>query len=354
METDKQREFLIKSVFYLTVLLFAYIILKLLSGPLLPFAFAVIITVLLQRLVVFVSYRFKIRKKAASVAAVLAVYVLAGCLLSWIGYALYRQLNKLITELPNYAERVSGIIDSISEKINGYVGSLPEGAENFVGKLPSAAADSVVNGLAEYVATLAKNIAAGVPYVILSVVVMIVASAYFAKDYDEICRYLSEKLPKKVTKSLVFIKNDLLSNLSSMLKGYAFIMLMTFVELFIGLTIIGSEYALVIAAVTAVVDILPIFGSGTVLIPWAVLSALFGNVKKSVSIAILYVIITAVRNFIEPKVIGKSLGLHPLVMLASVFIGLKLFGAAGIVILPLFTIVLKNWFEKQSKMPQTE
>ncbi len=350
MDTATQKDFLIKSAFYITVTAFIYIFLKLLSGPLLPFALSALITVLLQRLANRVSAKFKIKKKAVSVAAVLAVYVLAGCLVTWVGYALYRQLNRLINELPNFIEDISSTVRLLSEKISGIVGQLPDSTESFFGKLPSATVDSVTNELAGFVTTLAGDVASAVPIVILSVAVMIVSSAYFAKDYDEICRYLAEKLPTKVTNSLVFAKNNLLSNIAQMLKGYAVIMLLTFLELFIGLSLLGSDYALVIAAVTSFVDILPVFGSGTVLIPWAVFAALFGNTRKAIGIVVLYVAITAVRNFAEPKVIGKRLGLHPLVMLASVFLGLKIFGAAGIVVLPLAVIVIKDLFLNDSNV----
>ncbi len=349
MDTVKQKDFLIKSAFYITVTVFAYFVLKLLSGPLLPFALSALITVLLQRLANAVSTKFRIKKKAVSVAAVLTVYILAGCLLTWIGYALYRQLNRLIDELPQFVDQVSVAFQSISDKINGFIGRLPDGAESIVGKLPSATVDSVTGELANFVTTVARNVAAGVPLVVLAVVVMIVSSAYFAKDYDEICRYIKEKLPKNVSKGLVFAKNNLLSNVTGMLKGYVVIMAITFIELFIGLSLIGSEYALVIAAITAIVDILPVFGSGTVLVPWAIFAALFGNTRKAISIIILYVVITAVRNFAEPKVIGKRVGLHPIVMLASVFLGLKFFGAAGILVLPLAVIVVKDLWLNDDK-----
>ncbi len=349
MDIVKQKNFLIKSAFYLTVTIFVYIVLKLLSGPLLPFALSLFITVFLQRLANAVSIKFKIRKKAASVTAVLAVYVLAGCLLTWIGYALYRQLNRLIVESPHYINKVSEIFKALSDKIYGFIGRLPDGAESIVGKLPSATVDKVTSEVASFVTTVAGNVASSVPLVALSVVIMIVSSAYFAKDYDDICRYIKQCLPNNVTKTIVFVKNNLLSNVTQMLKGYVVIMLITFIELFIGLSIIGSDYALVIAAVTTIVDILPVFGSGTILIPWAIFSALFGNTRKAIMLVLLYAVITAVRNFAEPKVIGKRLGLHPIVMLASVVLGLKFFGAAGIIVVPLAVIVIKDMLIKDKQ-----
>ncbi len=345
MDTAKQRDFLIKLAFYAAVTSLVYIVLKLLSGPLFPFAFAVFITVLLQKFVKLISKKFNIKRQAAAVITVLTLYIAAGCIISWICYMLYRQLIRFVSVLPQYTEQISKAVQGISSKIESIIGLLPDSAESLVGNLPSATAESFASAIADALAKFAGSVASGVPYFLLSVVVMIVASAYFAKDYDDICKYIVEKAPKKVITGLSFMKENLIHNLSGMLKGYIKIMLITFIELFIGLTVIGSEYALIISLVTAVVDILPVFGSGTVLIPWALFSALFGNVKKAVGILVVYLVITAVRNVIEPKIIGSKLGVHPLIMLTSVFLGIKLFGAAGIFFLPLAVIVAKNWFE---------
>lgn len=348
MRTEKQKEFLIKSAFYITLTVFAYITLRLISGPLLPFALAVLITVLLQRTVRKWSKKLKLKKKAASVAAVLAVYAIAGGLITWVGYALYRQLIQFAQKLPLYAGQVSDVIEGFSARFEGVLGNFSDGAGQFIGELPDMTVDSIAEGLADVIADFAGAAASKIPIFILSVVIMVVASTYLAKDYDEICSFLVKKLPDKVSCNLIEIKNDLLSSVSGMVKGYAVLMLMTFIELLIGLSLVGSEYALIISAVTAVIDILPVFGSGTVLIPWALITALFGNYKKAVGIAAIYLIITAVRNFAEPKIIGAELGVHPLVMLSSVFLGLTLFGASGILVLPLAVIIGKRLLERRN------
>ncbi len=112
-------------------------------------------------------------------------------------------------------------------------------------------------------------------------------------------------------------------------------MSITFVELSIGLSIIRIENAIFIASIVAIVDILPVLGTGTVMIPWALITAIQGNVTRAVSLLILYLIITVIRNIVEPKFIGKQMGLHPIVSLMSMFVGAKLFGAIGLFGMPI-------------------
>ncbi len=346
MKLEKQKEFLIRSAFYLTVGLFVYIALKLISGPLLPFALAILITVLLQRTVRRLSKKLKLKKKATSVIAVLTAYIIAGGLISWGGYALYKQLIGFASKLPEFAEEISALTENVSAKVESLFGNFTD-SSGFMGAIPDMTVDSIAESLADILADLAGSIASKIPTFVISVVIMIVASTYFAKDYDEICEYLLQKLPKKFSNNLIDLKNDIMISVSGMVKGYAIIMVMTFLELVVGLSLVGSEYALIIAVFTAIVDILPIFGSGTVLIPWAIVSALLGNYKKAVGVAAVYLVITAVRNFAEPKIIGSELGVHPLVMLTSVFLGLSLFGATGILIMPLAVIVGKRLLERK-------
>ena len=350
MKIENQKEFLIKSAFYVTVVLFLFLALKLISGPLLPFTLAALITVLLQRVSRKWSQKLKLKKKATAVFAVLMVYLLAGGLITWLCYALYKQLIRFASNLPQYAEQVSNVFVNLSQKFSGVFGKDLGLGGSIIEDLPNMTAESIASGFADLIASFVGSVASNIPIFILSVVIMVVASTYFAKDYDEICAFFFKRLPLKVSETLADIKNDILTSIAGMLKGYALIMLLTFVELVIGLTLIGSEYAFIIAAVTAVVDILPIFGSGTVIIPWAILSALLGNYKKALGLAAIYLIITAVRNFAEPKIIGAELGVHPLVMLASVFLGLSLFGAAGILVLPLAVIVGKRIIERKTSV----
>lgn len=131
-----------------------------------------------------------------------------------------------------------------------------------------------------------------------------------------------------------------------MLKGYILLMLITFTELTIGLLLIGQSNAILLAAIICVIDILPVLGTGAVVIPWALISLFTGNILKAIGLILMYIVITIIRNFLEPKVIGNQVGLHPLITLLSMFCGLRLLGFVGLFGFPLTLIVLNDLYKR--------
>ena len=125
--------------------------------------------------------------------------------------------------------------------------------------------------------------------------------------------------------------------------------LLTFVELLVGFLALRVEYVFLLAFLTAVLDILPVLGVGTVLIPFALFSFVTGNVFQGVGLLILYGLITVIRQIAEPHLVGKSLGLHPILMLVSFYAGWKLFGVAGVFLGPALALLIKAFFEQSAR-----
>ena len=140
-------------------------------------------------------------------------------------------------------------------------------------------------------------------------------------------------------KQLYVIKEVLTTTVFRICSSYFFIFLITFLELFIGLVLLKVKYALVISAIIAIADIFPIIGTGTILIPWSIIELMGGNNPLALGLFTLYLIITVVRNIIEPKIIGKNSGVHPLATLAAMYIGLKMGGVSLAILLPFVLII---------------
>ncbi|GAA0680840.1 hypothetical protein GCM10008903_11340 [Clostridium cadaveris] len=119
-------------------------------------------------------------------------------------------------------------------------------------------------------------------------------------------------------------------------------MALTFLELSLGFFILRIENGVTIAAIIALLDILPILGTGGILIPWVIIELIRGNVYLALGLATLYMLITVVRNILEPKIVGAQVGMHPIVMLICMFVGVKVFGFIGLFILPAIAIIIKN------------
>ena len=126
------------------------------------------------------------------------------------------------------------------------------------------------------------------------------------------------------------------------IRSYSLLFLLTFTELTIGFLIFQIPHSLLVAVLIAIFDILPVLGTGGVLIPWAVILAVIGNYPLAAGILILYVIITVVRNSVEPRIVGKQIGLHPLLTLIAMFTGVSLAGLPGLILLPMAVMIFVN------------
>ena len=128
------------------------------------------------------------------------------------------------------------------------------------------------------------------------------------------------------------------------LRAYLLLFLLTFSEALVGLWLLRQPYALLIALGVAIVDLLPVLGAGTVLVPWALVVLVFGNYRLGLGLLILYGVMTIVRQIAEPHIVGKSLGLPPVVTLFAVFVGWELFGVLGMLLSPAVALLVKELF----------
>jgi len=166
-------------------------------------------------------------------------------------------------------------------------------------------------------------------------VVLIIATVYLCADLSSFNSFVSSIIPPKTYSMLRRIKNGIIDTAVTFLRGYFIIMLITFVELSVGFLILKISYPFIIAAAIAFVDLLPILGTGSVLIPWAIILFIQGNYGAGIGMLVLYTVVTVVRQIIEPKILGTSLGLPPVVVLISAYVGSQLFGLSGVLLLPM-------------------
>lgn len=136
-------------------------------------------------------------------------------------------------------------------------------------------------------------------------------------------------------------KKNLLNALIGFLKAQLILLTITFTESLIGLNIIGIKYAFIISVFVALVDILPILGTGSVYVPWAIISIIAGKYRLGISLLVLYGIIVTIRYMIEPKIVGQQLGIHPLITLMSMYVGIRLMGAVGVLVGPTIAVTIK-------------
>lgn len=165
----------------------------------------------------------------------------------------------------------------------------------------------------------------------------------FEKVNGFILRQISEKQKVILHEARGYFGGTLLKCIAS----YGVIFLITFLELWVGLSMIKIPYSSTIALVIAVLDILPVLGTGSVLIPWGIFAALNADFKMAAGVLILYLVITIIRNIIEPRLVGKQVGLHPVLTLAGMLLGLKFAGFAGMLGVPFLLAFMKRLNDKR-------
>ncbi len=189
---------------------------------------------------------------------------------------------------------------------------------------------------------IAASLIRGLPGALFFTVVLIMAGYYASTDYSRIRTFLLAQLPPKAGKIFRRIQESLGSTGLHYLRAYLLILVITFTELLIGFLILRVEYAFSAAAIIAIADLLPVIGVGTILIPWSLVAMLTGQIGRGVGLFILFAVLALVRQVIEPRLIGLSLGLHPLATLIAMYTGFRLLGIGGTLLFPAILIVCKN------------
>ncbi len=178
------------------------------------------------------------------------------------------------------------------------------------------------------------------PSSFFSFLIFVMATFYFTADFTRINGVLMEKLPQSVRCRIYDCKRYFVKSGVSYLRAYLILLLLTFAELLIGLTVLRVPYAAAVAFLISVLDFFPVLGVGTVLVPWSAFLLLFGNYSLGIGLLVLFGIVTLVRQIAEPHIVGAQIGLSPLATLFATYLGYRLFGFLGLLLAPLFLLLL--------------
>ncbi len=359
----KRRDFLIDLVYVMAIIGLVYVFFKYCFSIAAPFLLSFFFAVILQRPLGWLDKKTKNKMHSfwSIVLVLLCVAIILGPVISIIA-TLFREIGNFISflgeqlnDLPTFLVTLQNeilkaikflpdsIYTSVSENITQFFGNLINDFDvSKLGINMSSITSGLSNGISG-VYSVVKNI----PSILISVVIGVIAWILFTKDYKKVVKFIKLQLPDKHKNLLSETKKIFSSTILKMCRAYGLIMFITFCENFLGLTILNligvmkNSYVFVIAICIAVFDILPVAGSGGILIPWSLIALVSGNVGQCVGLLILYAVITVIRQYIEPKIVGDSLGVNPLVTLAGLYFGLKLFGFMGMFIVPICVMTLK-------------
>lgn len=322
----------------------AYFAIKYVLVLFLPFIIALSIAFASRPFRNYIMEKTHMTKKAS---AVTAVTVILGVTVYVFFHLFSRMAGELASIYSYLTERtdVAGVLyDAISGVISGLSDLLP--FLNLEGLSPGEKMTSLISqlvpDLTSYIGQALTVTAKAVPYALIFTLMTVVSSFYFCVDLDRITAFLSGTFSGKAANFMSAAKSRLASAVYRYVRAYCFIMLMTFTELYIGFVFLRLPYAFSLAIIISVVDVLPILGTGTVLIPWSVAAFAMGDAFVGTGVMVLYILVTVIRQFCEPKIVGKSIGLYPPLTLIGMYVGIRLFGVTGLFVLPLVILGVKS------------
>lgn len=313
-----------------------------------PFLVAFIIALTLEPCIRFVMRKTKLKRKASSILVfVIAIIIIVG-LLIWAGATIVSEASNLLTSLNEYFEKGYALVQDMLSKIDfsrlqipeNIMNTIQESAMEFLGTLTEWAKNALTGAI---------NFLTSIPTIGVYMVVTLLSLYFMCVDKVYMIDQLEHHLPQTWVRKIGVHLKGLVKSLGGYLKAELTLVLISFVISVIGLYIfhfvgLNVEYPLLMALIIGFVDLLPIFGSGTFMIPWAVLSACTGDFTLAIAILVLWAIMSIVRQMIEPKIVSGHIGIHPIFTLIAMYTGFKFIGVLGMIIGPILLIVLKNIF----------
>ncbi|MBE6555953.1 MAG: sporulation integral membrane protein YtvI [Ruminococcaceae bacterium] len=336
-----------------------YLLCRYAVGLFLPFMLAFLLAALTHPMAKRFSARTGLPQKAVAAVFTLSVLALLFVLIYFFCSRLLSELQNLVAYLVEDSTNPDGEFSRLVAFVHKYVNRiLPESLRNmawlesFVGE-PEQFFFEQVRGwllrLSERVPALVFSLLRAFPDILLFFLVSIIASFYISVEYETVSASLVGLLPSEKRKKLPMIKQRVTGALRRYLRAYFLLFLITLGELLLGFLLLRQKYALLLSLLIALLDILPVLGVGTVLLPWSLFLLFTGSAAKGTGLLVLYGVITVVRQIAEPHLVGKSLGMHPVLVLIAFYVGLRLFGIAGIFIGPALMLTLKAFLPRREE-----
>ena len=365
--TQKRLSAIINVVYVIMIMAAFYLVFRTFAGILMPFIFAFIFAMLLHRPITFVNKKLKIPRSPVSALFVILILGVIVTLIMLLGMEIAEQVKGFIEFIKLKFHNISGICETLKTYAVNAVGFLPDSLRTAATQSITAFFDNLTeNGFSDFSLDsiginwssllskgggVIKKTVGQLPSVLISILITIIATVFICADYEKIRDFILRQVSPDVRRKIFNTKSVVFGSLRKMLKAYSLIVLITTTELCIGLytlkfmKIYDSSYIFMIALVIAIIDIVPVLGTGTVLIPWALLELLTGDWKQAVILTGLYLVCYFVRQILEVRMMGGQVGLSPLETLASVYVGLELFGFFGFILGPLGLLLIEDLVE---------
>lgn len=349
-----------KKIIILVILAGAAVLLFLFTPKLISLFLPLVVAYIISLIASPLTHIFEKIKLPAALSAIISILVVAAALFGISALV----INKIVSEVYDFSLNMPSIYQSVENTFSNFqtvaadiFKLLPGNAEAYV----TIAAEGLKDSLSVFSATVVEaisgatiNLVRHIPGILIAFVFSILASYFLIRDKKKVKLQLSRLLGENITAKLRDIKHYLSEAVFAYIKAQSILMSITFVEVFIGLSILNIKYSFLFALIIAIVDAIPVFGTGTILLPWALYHLITGTFSTAIGLLVIYAVCIIVRQFLEPKVLSTQIGMHPLLTLVSMYTGYRFIGIFGMILGPVVALVAKNFIEKYHQAHTTK
>ena len=342
MNETRLRRFLLYSASAAATSGLIYISLRWLLWWLMPFLLALALSEALEPAVLLLQRHFRFRRSFSALVLTLFTLFLLGGLLSLLGSTLMREARALLEGVPALLAALPEAIEALFARTERYTSACPvwlrDGFADVLNRYAAEAGDIARTVTTRLLSALA-SVVVGLPTVLLSAATTVLALYFTLASLPELRSLLRRVCPADTHSRLARLRGSIARTASHWLRAELTLCCLTFCQVLAGLLLLRHPYALLLAVLTTLVDALPVFGTGTVLIPWAAFELLFGHTALAAALAALYVLTLTVRSVMEPRLLGAQAGLPPVLSLLAMYLGFRAFGVGGMVALPFLLLL---------------
>ncbi|MCL2225053.1 MAG: sporulation integral membrane protein YtvI [Defluviitaleaceae bacterium] len=308
-----------------------------------PFFIGLIIALVMEPLNRLLERKMGFKRWVGSLLCLLVFIAVVGSLGAWLVSTLVRQVTSFAESAPMHITELSARLDEANVWLQRFTVHLPDGwyIPNIEEMLPAALGLFFGGGMAE----TGLRTLGGVPDFFLNLILGLVSAYFFMSDGKRIFRFVKNICPRWIRGQMRQTKKGLTLAMSGYFRAQAILMVMVGVISIAGLLILRNPYALLLGLLFAALDFLPILGPALVLLPWALISVIMGNMRQAIGLLVIWGIITIARQVLQPKILGTQMGAHPLASLMSIYIGFRIFGLFGLIIGPTLLMIIIAIFD---------
>ena len=326
---EKHKRAIDQAAFFALITSLIYALFTFLWSTLAPFFIGLVIALIMEPIIKFLQNKLRFKRWIAAIVGIIIFLTAIGGIGTWLVNTLIRQVTSFVGSVPEHVQGMANTFESVNHRLRALSDMLP--GETIIPDIEHILT-SAATGFFGDLAML--QIILNVPNFFIGLILTLVSAFLYMLDGENIFAFLKRSCPKWLLEQFKMARASLSAGMKGFLRAQYILMTIVGLISLVGLLILGNPYALLFAILLAVLDFLPVVGTGAVFLPWALLSLITGDFVNVIGLVIIYAVITITRQVLQPKLLGSQMGVHPLASIMSIFIGFRIFGLLGLVLGP--------------------